>query len=167
MRLTRFFNEDLIDLDHDIPRDPEVEERLEGERLEAHYRKRVITAVADLLERSGKVGNRNKLYNDLMNREKKAATAIGRSVAIPHVRTIQAKGTVMGFLRTREGLPFGAPDGKDVRIFIPIVGPPYDDKVYLRIYRRLGELLLQEKIAEKLLVIDEPGEVIRIFASPA
>ena len=156
MRLTRFLNEDLIELDRDIPRDPEAEERLEGERLAAHY-----------LDRSGKVGNRNKLYNDLMNREKKAATAIGRSVAIPHVRTIQARGTVMGFLRTREGLPFGAPDGKDVRIFIPIVGPPYDDKVYLRIYRRLGELLLQEKVAERLLVIDEPGEVIRIFGSTA
>jgi len=164
MNLTRYLNEDLIDLELDITRDEEVEERFTGTRLEAHYRDIVIGQIADLLGRSGKIGNRNKLFNDLLNREKKATTAIGLSVAIPHVRTIQARTTVMGFLRNAEGLPFGAPDGRDVRVFIPIVGPPYDDKVYLKIYRQLGELLLQEGVADKLLTVEEPGEVIRIFA---
>lgn len=165
MRLTRYLNEDLIDLELDIERDPEVEERLEGDKLVAHYREAALGRIADLLDRSGKIGNRSKLYTDLLNREKKATTAIGREVAIPHVRTLQAKTSVMGFLRNKVGLPFGAPDGHDVRIFIPIVGPPYDDKVYLKIYRQLGELLLEEGVAEQLLAVDEPGEVIRIFGS--
>jgi mannitol/fructose-specific phosphotransferase system IIA component (Ntr-type) len=165
MRLTQFLNENLIDLDFDIGRDPEVEERLEGERLVAHYREVIIGAVTHLLDRSGKIGNASKLFNDLLNREKKAATAIGLSIAIPHVRTIQAKSTIMGFLRAKEPIPFGAPDDKDVQIFIPIVGPPYDDKVYLKIYRQLGELLLEEGVADQLINVAEPGEVIRIFGA--
>jgi PTS system fructose-specific IIC component len=164
MKLTRFLNEDLIDLHLDIPRDEEADERLSGTRLEAHYRDIVIGRIADLLDRSGKISNRNKLFNDLLNREKKATTAIGLSIAIPHVRTIQATTTVMGFLRNVESLPFGAPDGRDVRVFIPVVGPPYDDKVYLKIYRQLGELLLRDGVADELLTVEEPGEVIRIFA---
>lgn len=165
MRLTQFLNEDLIDLDFDISRDPEIEERLEGQRLVEHYREIVIGAVTHLLDRSGKIGNPSKLFNDLLNREKKAATAIGLSTAIPHVRTIQAKSTIMGFLRVTNAIPFGAPDDKNVRIFIPIVGPPYDDKVYLKIYRQLGELLIEEGVADQLMSVTEPGEVIRIFGA--
>jgi len=165
MRLTRFLNEDLIDLHLEIERDVELEENHSEKRVIGFYREEVIGRIADLLERSGKIGNRNKLYNDLLNREKKAATAIGRSIAIPHVRTLQAKSTVLGFLRTETGLPFGAPDNMDVRIFIPIVGPPYDDKNYLKIYRQLGELLLDSSVIDQLFELEEPGEVIRIFAS--
>lgn len=165
MRLTRFLNEDLIDLHLEIERDAELEENYSEKRVIGHYREEVIGRIADLLERSGKIGNRNKLFNDLLNREKKAATAIGQRIAIPHVRTLQAKSTILGFLRADEGFPFGAPDRKDVRIFIPIVGPPYDDKNYLKIYRQLGELLLEKSVVDKLFELDEPGEVIRIFAS--
>jgi len=53
----------------------------------------------------------------------------------------------------------------DVQIFIPIVGPPYDDKNYLKIYRQLGELLLDTSVIDQLHELEEPGEVIRIFSS--
>lgn len=163
MSLTRYINESLIDIDLNIPRDPELEENCQEKRIVAHYRESVISRIADLLCESGRVGNRNKLFNDLLNREKRACTAIGRSVAIPHVRTLQARSTVVGFLRAREALPFGALDGQNVQIFVPIVGPPYDDKVYLRIYRQLGELLQQENILDRFLALREPGEVIRLL----
>jgi len=165
MRLTRFLSEDLIDLDFEIAPLPEEDEPCAEEKILTLCRERVMASVADLLDLSGNISNRNKLYNDLLNREKKASTAIGKAVAIPHVRTLQAKTTVMGFLRTPSGVPFGAPDGNEVRIFIPIVGPPYDDKIYLQIYRRLGELLLGEGVTEQLLTVEEKGEVIRIFGS--
>ena len=167
MRITRYIREDLIRLEMETRRDPEMEELFEDrpDRITAVYRERVLGEVADLLEGSGRIGNRNKLYNDLLNREKRACTAIGQAFAIPHVRTMQARDTVMGFLRSFSGIPFGAPDGLDVHIFLPIVGPPYDDRVYLRIYRRIGELLSEEGILERFLAVDQPGEVIRILGS--
>ncbi len=167
MRITRYIREDLIKLEMDTVRDPEIEAQLEGQhdRIVAHYRERVIAEIADLLEQSGKVGNRNKLYTDLSNREKRACTAIGQAFAIPHVRTLQAKETIIGFLRSFNGLPFGAPDGLDVHIFLPIVGPPSDDTTYLRIYRRIGELLSEEGTRDRCLEVDQPGEVIRILGS--
>jgi len=149
----------------DTVRNPDVEEQYEGKdtRLISYYRELVLDEISELLERSGKMGNRNKLYNDLLNREKRACTAIGQAFAIPHVRTMQAKDTVIGFLRSQQGLPFGAPDGLDVQFFMPIVGPPYNDKLYLKIYRRIGELLQEEGIKERFMDIDQPGEVIRIL----
>jgi PTS system fructose-specific IIC component len=167
MRITQFINEDLIKLQMDTVRDPTIDEELEDQdsRLIQHYRELVIDEVAELLDQSGKVGNRNKLYTDLMNREKKACTAIGQAVAIPHVRTMQAKDTVIGFLRSSKGVPFGASDGLDVNLFFPIVGPPYNDKIYLRFYRRLGELLCEEGTLDRFMEVDQPGEVIRILGN--
>ena len=167
MRITRYITEDLIKLDMDTVRNPEMEEQFEGreDRIISNYRELIIGEIANHLEASGKIGNRQKLFNDLLNREKRACTAIGQAFAIPHVRTMQAKDTVMGFLRSWKGLPFGAPDGLDVHIFLPIVGPPYDDKIYLRIYRRIGELLSEDGILDRFLDVDQPGEVIRILGS--
>jgi mannitol/fructose-specific phosphotransferase system IIA component (Ntr-type) len=167
MRITRFISEELVKLDMDTVRDPELEEQFEhhDQRLVVQYRERIIGEAVELLEESGKIGNKQKLYIDLLNREKRACTAIGQSFAIPHVRTMQAKDTVMGFLRSRQGLPFGAPDGLDVHIFLPIIGPPYNDKIYLKIYRRIGELLLEEGILDRFMEVDQPGEVIRILGN--
>ncbi len=165
MRITRFISEDLIKLDMETCRDPEIDDSLEGDRLIACYRERVIGEVADLLCESGKVGNRQKLFTDLLNREKRACTAIGQAFAIPHVRTLQAKDTIIGFMRSWRGVPFGAADGLDVQVFIPIVGPPYNDKLYLKIYRRLGELFSEEGVIDRFMDIEQPGEVIRILGS--
>lgn len=167
MRINQFLSEDLIKLNMETVRDPEVEEQLAGQegKLIAYYRELIVDEIAELLYSSGKVGNRNKLYNDLLNREKKACTALGQAFAIPHVRTMQAKDMVIGFLRSQEGLPFGAPDGLDVHIFLPIVGPPYNDKIYLKFYRRLGELLMGDGILERFMEVDHPGEVIRILST--
>jgi mannitol/fructose-specific phosphotransferase system IIA component (Ntr-type) len=169
MRITRFISEDLIKLEMETVRNPEIDEEYEdrSERLISYYREGVISEVASLLECSGKVGNRNKLYMDLMNREKRACTAIGQAFAIPHVRTMQAKDTVIGFLRSQQGLPFGAPDGLDVHVFLPIVGPPYNDKIYLKFYRRIGEMLQEEGILDRFMELEQPGEVIRILGSLA
>lgn len=167
MRITRFINEDVIKLDMETIRDPDIDEQYESQspRAIAYYRECVIGELADLLYRSEKISSRNKLFTDLMNREKRACTAIGQAFAIPHVRTMQATDTVIGFMRSQQGLPFGAPDGLDVQIFLPIVGPPYNDKVYLKFYRRIGELLQEEGILERFLELDQPGEVIRILGS--
>ena len=164
MNLSRYLREEMIVLEFDPPQETPPENS-GSSKWKSRNKERVLDNLVEILERSGKTINRCKLLTDFINREKKATTAIGHQVAIPHVRTLQAKTSVMGFLRNRVGLPFGAPDGQDVRIFIPIVGPPYDDKVYLKIYRQLGELLLEEGVADQLLAVDEPGEVIRIFGS--
>jgi len=62
MRLTQFINEDLIDLDFDVPRDPDEEAELPESRVIARCREAVLGRIADLLENSGKIGNRSKLY---------------------------------------------------------------------------------------------------------
>jgi len=91
MRITQFITESLIKLEMDTVRDPEKDEELaeQPDRLVSFYRESALDEISGLLETSGNVTNRSKLFTDLLNREKRACTAIGQSFAIPHVRTMQ------------------------------------------------------------------------------
>jgi mannitol/fructose-specific phosphotransferase system IIA component (Ntr-type) len=134
-----------------------------GERNLNRIRDSVIEEICDLLETTGSVASRPRLYRDLQNREKKAGTALGGGVAIPHVRTLQAREFLMCFARSTEGLPFRAPDDQPVHLFFGMVSPPYEDRVYHKVYQQLATVLLDPEHFQGLMSAREPSEVLRIL----
>ncbi len=138
----------------------------EGASVERHrwdLKESALSELCDLLDSSGKTGNKSKLLTDLVNREKKSSTAVGKGVAIPHVRTMQAKELILAFARSAEGLDFDAPDGEPVHLFFAMVAPPYDDKLYLSIYKEIGTLILADESRQRLLDAKNEHEIIRVF----
>jgi len=124
----------------------------------------ILDELVSLLERSGKVGNRSKLLTDFVNRERKASTATGHGIAVPHVRTYQAKELVMGFARSSAGYEFDAPDGLPVHMFFPMAAPSYgDDGLYLRVFKALAEVLRFDYFRERLMSVENEYDVIRAF----
>lgn len=147
-----------------------VFEQLEGEEQAVLTIKRVqerkeaiISECVELLDLSGKVGNKNKLLKDLFDREKKATTAIGKGIAIPHVRTMQAKELIMAIARSTEGYDFDAPDGEPVHIFVAMAAPPYDDNLYLRVFRALAQIFSYEGVYERIMAAKQPYDIIRVI----
>jgi len=121
-------------------------------RRERADKERALEEFARLLEPSGAVANVSKLTRDLINRERKATTAILPGIAVPHVRTMQVRRFVMGFARAAgEGLPFDSLDHEPTRLFFILVSPPYDDRTYLQVYRELAQIAADEDLVERLL----------------
>lgn len=143
----------------DLPEDfdPASEKNLD------RIREELITEVSDLLEAGGGITNKSRLFRDLYQREKRAGTAVGHGVALPHVRTMQATRFVMAFGRSRAGLPFRAPDGEPVHLFFAMVAPAYEDRLYLKVYRSLGSALLQPELVRDLMNASEPEDVWRVI----
>lgn len=162
MRFTEILKTDRIRLNMEsTPPDEREKEHMDTEeRLETN-RKKVIGEMADLLARSGDINNRSKLFEDLYQREKRSPTAIGRGVALPHVRTMKTSDLVMAAGRSPSGFYFASPDDQPVSLFLAIVGPPYDDSTYLKFYERLGEMLQDETLIDKLMSVEEPGIFLR------
>lgn len=141
--------------------DEEPEEPTARQRRDA--KEAVLDELVGILEKSGRIGNRNKLLIDLINRERKATTAIGYGIAIPHVRTMQAKEMIIGVGIAPEGYDFDAPDGEPVRLFFVMAAPPYDDTLYLRVFKALAEVLRFDYFRERLLAAEQEYDIIRAF----
>ena len=133
---------------------------------EAHCRRvreGVLQELVELLCATDQIVNEKKLFSDLLNREKRASTAYGEGVALPHVRTLQARSFVMAFARSAPGIPFGAADGGLSHLFFCLVAPPYEDRTYLKVYRTLAPLLLDPKWRTELTAAQDPHRILRLL----
>jgi PTS system fructose-specific IIC component len=131
------------------------------ERFVWSIKESVIEEVAELVAESGRVGNVRRLCSDLLNREKKATTGLSQGVAIPHVRTREAREFIMAFARSTPGIDFASLDGQRAHLFFIFVAPPYDDALYLKIYRQLAEAFTFHDAARGFMEARDEGEVIR------
>lgn len=123
----------------------------------------VLAELVDLMDQSEKVSNKHKLFVDLLNREKKASTAIGKGIAIPHVRSMQAKEFILVIGRKLKGYEFDSMDGDPVKLFFCMAAPPYDDNLYLKVFKELAERFEYPGFIDKLLEADDGHEIIRAF----
>ncbi len=141
------------------PEDPDYDRarHVRGVKREA------VGEICDLFESGGRVHNQTKLFKDLWNREKRATTAVGSGIAIPHVRTMQARSLVMGFSRSTCGLSFDAPDDQPVHLFLSIIGPRHEEQAYLKIYRQIAKLFNYPATHQMLMEATSEWEVLRVL----
>jgi mannitol/fructose-specific phosphotransferase system IIA component (Ntr-type) len=161
MTLSRCFNEKMVKLEMTTQIDPPEEGTL-IEKWRQQGKEHILSELVDLLQQGSRVGNPKKLLLDFINREKKATTGIGYGVAIPHIRSVQAKDFMIGFARSTQGYDFGALDDKPTHLFFVMAAPPYDDSLYLRVFKSLSGMLQYESFREELMTITSPGELIRV-----
>ena len=145
----------------DLPADFE----LDGQRNRRRVQEELIQEMSSLLDQSGAVSNQNRIARDLLQREKQTPSGIGQGVAIPHVRTLQARSFTMAFGRSAEGLPWETADGEPIHLVFAMAAPPHDDRTYLKVYQSLARALLDPDTFEELLSVEEPGEILRILKS--
>jgi mannitol/fructose-specific phosphotransferase system IIA component (Ntr-type) len=150
----RWLAEERVDLELDAAFDDEHPPTVES----------VAERMATLLGTSPDIVSATKLRTDLVLRERRAPSLPGHGVAMPHVRTLQARRLVLAVAVSRQGLALPTPDGEPVRLVIALVGPPYDDKAYLGAYRALGERLERPGWIGEVVASRERGEVVRALA---
>lgn len=166
MNVLRFLHPECIKLDlTTLPSEPpEDENDVQRHKREHKDKERVLAELAELFDHSGLVVNRSKFLRDLMNRERKATTAVAPGIAIPHVRTLQVRAFVMGFARAAgEGIPFESLDGEPTRLFFMLASPPYDDRTYLTVYRELAQLVQDEDAFAGLNGAKVPQDVFNVL----
>ncbi len=166
MNISRLLRPDLIKLQMEtqIEADSDTEDdAVRTAKQKRGDKEKILDELVSLLERSDRIGNRNKLLVDFVNRERKATTAIGHGIAIPHIRSLQAKETLLGVALATPGYEFDAPDGELVRVFFVIAAPPYDDNLYLRLFKSLAEVLQFDYFRARLLEAKQEYDIIRAF----
>lgn len=164
MNISRYMAEERIKLEMNTVIEP-LEEGMSESKWQMAAKEKVLDELVTLLENGTRVGNRTKLLLDFVNREKKATTGIGNGIAIPHIRSMQAKELVMAVGRSPEGYFFDALDGQPAHLFFIMAAPPYDDNLYLKVFKALSEMLQYESFRKELMEVESPGEMLRIIRS--
>jgi mannitol/fructose-specific phosphotransferase system IIA component (Ntr-type) len=141
------------------PEDPDYDRA----RHVRSVKREAVAEICALFDGGGQVLNQAKLFKDLWNREKRATTAMGSGIAIPHVRTMQARSLVLGFSRSDSGLSFDAPDGRPVQLFFSIIGPRHEEAAYLRIYREIALIFSYPNAYRMLMEASSEWEVLRVL----
>ncbi|RME03369.1 MAG: PTS sugar transporter subunit IIA [Planctomycetota bacterium] len=156
MNLRRYLPQQCVELEFNLHLEREEEEP--EHRFLWRKKELILQRIVELLDASGNVRNANKLFRDLYNREKKATTALEKGFALPHVRTENVKKLTMALLICPDGVELDALDGEPSKLFWAMVAPPYDDVLYLRIYKNIAKGIHQG-LMESLLSATNKNEI--------
>jgi len=100
--------------------------------LAASTKTDLLEQIAGLL--AGRHGlSKAEVLESLTAREQLGSTGLGHGVAIPHARMFQCDTATGVFVRTRAAVPFDAPDGKLVSIFLALVVPKQATQRHLQL----------------------------------
>ncbi len=118
-----------------------------------------------LKELVGKTGLEEKeqkiLLVNLKQREELGSTGIGKSVAIPHCRSLLLNTLTLIVGRSKAGVDFDSIDKKPARIFFLIIAPPHDPQnQYLITLGRIAQLAKELSPGDALFTADQPAEFI-------
>jgi len=146
MKLSKFCDENLVTFD-----------------LKATSKDKVIEELVELAATSNMIKEQERLLKDVMEREDLVTTGVGYGVAFPHAKTKSAKGIVIVFGRSEEGIDFDAMDHGLVHLFFLIAAPEDAIGAHLNVMARLSYLMKSATNRTKLMQASSPGDVLALI----
>lgn len=118
--------------------------------LDVGSKKRVFEQFGLLFENQQKIA-RSLVFDSLFAREKLGSTGLGQGVAIPHGRIKGLREAIAALTRTKEPIPFDAPDGKPVNLIFALLVPERATDLHLQILSELAQMFSDKVFRETLL----------------
>jgi mannitol/fructose-specific phosphotransferase system IIA component (Ntr-type) len=106
-----------------------------------------------------------EIKEKLCMREQLSSTGLDNKVAIPHCSFPNMGGFVVGLVRTKEPIDFGALDGNKSQLFIFIIGSDVQRNRHIKILSSISQALIQKNMYKMLFDAKNEDEVVRIFNS--
>ncbi len=118
--------------------------------LDVSSKKRLFEQIGLLFENDNGIA-RATVFDALFAREKLGSTGLGQGVAIPHGRIKNLRDTLAVFIRTKDGVPFEAPDGKPVRLVFAMLVPEHATEQHLNLLSELAQTFSDADLRDALL----------------
>lgn len=131
--------------------------------LESKTKKDAIKELVELLVKSGKVKDKKKMLQTLMEREDLGSTGIGQGIAIPHGKSDTVGDLAAAFGLSADGISFDSLDGEPVNIFFLLVAPEGAAGAHLKALARISSLLKDKYFRKSLLSAKTPEDVVKII----
>ena len=124
----------------------------------------VLVMMSEVLAKAPQVKNSAELLDAILKREALMSTAVGRGIAIPHVRLSSVTDLVMAVgISKRDILDFDAVDGNPVRLVFMIAAANNQHDYYLQTISHFSAKLRNEELKSSLLNSTDHAEVYALL----
>ena len=139
-----------------------LDERAVTLELKAQTCEEALREIIAVMECDGRVGEPEKLFGEVLARERAHSTFMGRGVAFPHARTNLVHQICLGIGRSRAGIPFSA-QGELAHLIFLIAVPQRMVTDYLTCVGALARLSSDEATRTALDRAKTPAEFVEIL----
>lgn len=131
--------------------------------LDVSSKEDAINALVELVAKSEKVKNVNKVKEAVFEREKIMTTGVGKGFAVPHGKTAAVTDIVAAFAITKKPIDYDSLDGEPVRLIFLLVGRDNMVGPHIKLLSRISKLMNDNNFRERLLAAKDPKEVVELF----
>ena len=121
-----------------------------------------INALIGLHAAAGNLKDKDAYKAAILAREEQGSTAIGDGIAVPHAKTSAVKAPALAAITVKNGVEYGAPDGKPADLLFMIAATE-DGDVHLEILSRLMVMLMDPDFTAKLRAAKSVDEFLQII----
>jgi PTS system nitrogen regulatory IIA component len=124
----------------------------------------VLHQLVQPLLRSQFIDREGPFVDKLLERERIVSTAVGKGVAIPHLRNPQENpggGPLLVVGICREGTDFEAPDGEKTHLFFLLCTD--SEVVHLRVLAKVNRIAGRKDAMARLICAESPAEVLQVL----
>ena len=131
--------------------------------LKAATKDQVIDELIEILEKDGKIIDRQQFKAAVLKREEEFSTGIGMGIAIPHGKSSAVKEASIVFGKSEKGIDYESMDGEPAHLFFLIAVPEDSNDVHLRALSEISRKLMHTEIREELLKAQSYDQFITVF----
>jgi nitrogen PTS system EIIA component len=104
------------------------------------------------------------IFESLQLREQLGSTGLGQGVAIPHARMVDCTTEACVLVRTRSAVPFAAPDGKPVSLFLGLIVPRHATDRHLQLLATAASMFADHALRHGLRTCRDASEALDLIA---
>jgi len=123
----------------------------------------VMKEMVKILDENGKLLDKDKYLQAVIDREKEFSTGIGMGIAIPHGKSSGVKEAALVFGRSKAGIDYESMDDELAHIFFLIAVPEESRNEHLKILSQISRKLMHKELRESLMKASSAEEIITLL----
>ena len=123
----------------------------------------VIQELLELTSTSGKIRNKEKLLESILEREQLQTTGVGSGLAIAHAKTDEVEGVVLSLGISQDGVNYDSLDGKPVHIIFMLTASTNKNTEYLSVLAKIARIFKEQDFREAVMHAGSPAGVMNLI----
>lgn len=135
---------------------------LDGEQTS---KEEILSELADLMDRDGRLKDKEDYMRHVMEREKECSTALETGYAIPHGKCNSVKEPSVAFARLKKGITWGEDDEEKIQVIFLLAVPEANaGNLHLKILSKLARRLMDNEFCNRINSVKTPEELVRVIS---